>query len=110
MYAANSLVPRGTNTPHSELDAAYKAALQASTILDWLGEGVTETFLIGDSQIALWWIQNKEKKTEIYVCNRTDFIGRIIENDHILFVPTEDNPADLGTKFGVFSDITDRLN
>ena len=62
VYPANSLVPRGMNTPHSELDAAYKAALQASTILDWLGEDVTETFLIGDSQIAFWWILNKEKK------------------------------------------------
>ena len=77
VYAANSLVPRGTNNPHSERDAAYKVS-------------VTETFLIGDSQIALWWILNKEKKTEIYVCNRTHFIGRIFENDHILFVPTEE--------------------
>ena len=51
IYAVKPLLPRGMNTPHSELDAAYKAALQASTILDWLGEGVTETFIIGDTRL-----------------------------------------------------------
>ena len=63
VYASNSRVPQGTNIPHSERDAAYKASLTASNISDSLGESVSETYLIGDSQIALWWILNKEKKT-----------------------------------------------
>ena len=41
---------------------------------------------------------------------RTHFIGRIFEIEHVLFVRTKDNPSDLGTKFGAFSDVTDRLN
>ena len=49
-------------------------------------------------------------KTEIYIRKRTHFIGRIFENDHVLFIRTKDNPADLGTKFSAFSDVTDRLN
>ena len=75
LFSANALVPIGRNIPHAELDAAFRATRQTSLILDWLSNFIVEKALLGDSQVSLLWVQNRQKRT-------TSFIRYLLDNVH----------------------------
>ena len=102
LFAVHSLSPKGRNIPHSELDGAYRASKQVANLLEWLQAQVTRKLLIGDSQIALFWLLNRQKRTTAFIRNRTHMVNRVFADEEIYYIPTKQNPADLATRFEPF--------
>ena len=101
LFSANTLVPISRNIPHAELDVAFRASRQTSLILDWLSNFIVEKALLGDSQVSLFWVQNRLKRTTSFIRNRVHLINRDAE---VFYLETKQNPSDLGTKFNSFED------
>ena len=99
LFAAHSLVPMGRNVPHSELDSGYRASRQVGIVREWLEDFITCKALIGDAQIALFWILNRNKRTTTFIRNRTHAISRTFRDEEIFYIKSKDNPADISTKF-----------
>ena len=102
LTAANTLTKKGISMPHCELDAMYHAARAVKSIMVWLSEFVTSKTILSDSQIALFWLQSTKRKTSIFVNNRVGEILKTFKDTEIAYIRSEDNIADIGTKFGNF--------
>ena len=59
---------------------------------------VKNIFSWTDSQIALWWIQQRRKDWKIWVQNRVEAILGNVNVENWDFVPTSLNPADICTR------------
>ena len=51
-----------------------------------------------DSQIAVWWIKQSNKKSNVWVQNRAEIIRSNISSIHWIHVPSSQNPADIATR------------
>ena len=70
--------------------------------MEWLSNFILSKVLLGDSQVCLYWIKNRNKRTTSFIRNRVHLINRVFEDDEVFFIRTEHNPSDLGTKFNNF--------
>ena len=50
----------------------------------------------------MFWLQSKKRKTSIFVNNRVGEILKTFKDTEIAYIRSEDNIADIGTKFGNF--------
>lgn len=56
---------------------------------------ITDIYLWSDSQVALHWLHNNKAKP-LYVTHRVDEIHSLIPHAKIRYVPTSENPTDVG--------------
>ena len=85
--------------PRLELLACLLLAkLMVSVVEAVKGEvNVKDIFCWTDSQIAIWWIKQCEKNWNVWVQNRVEKIRSLLDKNW-LFVSTDENPADIGTR------------
>ena len=51
-----------------------------------------------DSQIAMWWIKQSNKRWSVWVQNRVEIIHNNISSVHWFHVPSSQNPADMAIR------------
>ena len=105
LFSTNHLNALGSKIPNSELHALYKGVFHAEKLIEWLSPTVKNKCLLSDSQISLFWVLNRHKKSNPFVQNRVYSIARLFDDDEIFYIPGKSNPADAGTKFSHFHDI-----
>jgi transposase InsO family protein len=81
-----------------ELQAALIAARLAATIQKELSTTIQQTTLWTDSSTVLAWIRTDPRKYSVFVANRLGEIDELYDAEHWRWVPTADNPADVGTR------------
>ena len=59
---------------------------------------VSKVFCWSDSEVALWWIQQKDKLWNVWVQNRVEIIREKTSSFIWFHVPTSLNPADISTR------------
>ena len=59
--------------------------------------------MITDAKVPLLWLRNKKLCTQPFVQARIHSICKLFEPNEMYYIKSEENPADLGTKFKNFS-------
>lgn len=100
VFSKSKLAPaHGHTIPRLELCAAVLAVEIAEILSKQLGVPSEEMKFHTDSKVVLGYIHNQIRRFFIYVGNRVDRIRRFSKPDQWTYVPTDKNPADLGTRF-----------
>ena len=89
--------------PSLELQAAVLAIRLKNTISKQLDFLIDETRFWSDSQIDLQYIANKDTRFPVFVMNRLNKIRLHSTPEQWHCVPTSQDPADLRTRFALFS-------
>ena len=97
LVAKSRIAPRDTSIPRLELAGAHMLSSLLNHVKDMLPDYMTRK-IYGwvDSTTVLHWLQGQGRWTQ-FIRNRTKAIR---EKDFITrhYVPTEDNPADMGSR------------
>ena len=107
MFGGTRVLPKSVSVkgqlsiPRDELGAAKELAekvLEIETQLDLPNRQPTTYY--SDSRVVLEWIKSHSTKKFLkrYVVSRLQFILRVSSPDQWHYIPTEINPADLGTR------------
>ena len=104
LLCSKSRLMRNT-VPRNELEAILLCAETSMTVQHALQGKVKEVFYFSDSNIALCWVLNTQKKLRMWVHNRTKEIRNAIkwvskgeETIPLFYIPSQQNIADLLTK------------
>ncbi|XP_033727676.1 uncharacterized protein LOC117317008 [Pecten maximus] len=93
------LAPAGGHTiPRLELCAAVLATQIKDTVLASLHLDIDKVKMYTDSKIVLGYICNAKRRFYVYVGNRVQTIRKSTEPVQWMYVNTNDNPADVGTR------------
>ncbi|XP_075163068.1 uncharacterized protein LOC142235694 [Haematobia irritans] len=84
--------------PRLELNGAELLAKLVNYVLSIFNFEITHTYLWTDSSIVLGWLSKPPWSWETFVANRTSKIHTLVPNAQWRHVPTNENPADLGTR------------
>ncbi|XP_052772671.1 uncharacterized protein LOC128211694 [Mya arenaria] len=88
----------GHTIPRLELCAAVLAVELADIICEHLHMPVGQMRFYTDSRVVLGYLHNRVRRFYVYVENRVSRILKLSRPDQWCFVPTKENPADLGTR------------
>ena len=105
----NTILPKGVcvkgqlSIPRCELNAAHvlaKKVLEVEQALDLPKDICLPTILYSDSQDVLAWVKNGTTKEPVprYIASRVTTITNITSPSQWEYIPTDDNPADIGTR------------
>lgn len=106
IMAKSRLAPlnQSITIPRLELSALAIGAKLITYITQQLPIPVAKKFLWTDSTVALAWSKG-DKQVPIFVRNRVKTIQEHTSNVSIRYVPTDDNPADIGTRGATISEL-----
>jgi len=101
LIAKTRLLPiNGLTIPRAELTAAFYLTKLLKTIKHELSVVKFNSIrLFSDSQVTLSWIKSPLSHKDVFVRNRVQSIKGLSSDKQWHFVPSENNPADCGTKF-----------
>lgn len=88
----------GHTVPRLELCGAVLATQLKDSILTHLDVPIDDTCMYTDSKVVLGYIYNEQRRFYIYVGNRVDKIRQSTVPQDWKYVPSENNPADIGTR------------
>ncbi|VDK46038.1 unnamed protein product, partial [Cylicostephanus goldi] len=99
IMSKSRLAPLGHSMtiPRLEIAALMMGSKLLTYVAKELDTKISRKFLWTDSLVALYWTKNN-KNLPIFVRNRVNIILENTSDAHILHVPSELNPADLGTR------------
>lgn len=84
--------------PQLELTAIWVAAKLNNYVKTTMSHiKINNSYLWTDSEVALQWVKNDNSKL-VYVKNRVADIKSLVSATKLMYLPTEDNPADLLTR------------
>ena len=86
------------SVPRVELCGAVESVKLGAMIKDELTIKVSRSIYWTDSKILLAYIRNEHKRFKVYVANRVGTILRHTSASEWLYVPSNENPADVATK------------
>ena len=102
--AKSRLAKRGLTIPRLELIAGHMAVNLISNVASAIGEGrITSQHCWLDSTVALYWIEGAGEYRQ-FVANR---VAKIRSHTSVKwhYVPTDQNPADLGSRGGQLTEM-----
>uniref|UniRef100_A0A914USC2 Integrase catalytic domain-containing protein n=1 Tax=Plectus sambesii TaxID=2011161 RepID=A0A914USC2_9BILA len=98
IYTKSRLSPMKTVTiPRLELMAATIGARVTKFVKEQIKKPIKEIILWSDSKCVLGWINSKSETLPKFIANRLQEIWTL-EGAKFRYVPTQDNPADLGSR------------
>ncbi len=89
--------PHATTIPRSELCAAVLAVELGDLIKEEQAIKLDSITYYSDSKVVLGYVANQTRRFYVYVGNRVEQIRRSSNPEQWYYVPTDRNPADLGT-------------
>ncbi|XP_053402806.1 uncharacterized protein LOC123550418 [Mercenaria mercenaria] len=89
---------KGHTIPRLELCGAVLATEISQSITDQIGLKFDKIKYYTDSRIVLGYIHNQSRRFHTYVSNRVHKIRRVSEPSQWNYVPSEQNPADVGSR------------
>ena len=95
------------SVPRSELCGAVENVKLSAMIKEQLTIKVSRCIYWTDSKILLGYLRNEHRRFKVYVANRVGTILRHSEASEWLYVPSNENPADVATKGCTVSDLPD---
>ena len=109
MCGNTKVLPKGVcvkgqlSIPRAELNAAVDLAKKVLEVEQELGlpeEICLPTIYYSDSRDVLAWVQNNTTKETVprYIASRINIIRKLSNPHQWQYIPTEDNPADIGTR------------
>ncbi|GFR23546.1 uncharacterized protein TNCT_686831 [Trichonephila clavata] len=84
--------------PRLELNGTLLLARVYAILCNCLKEHVINIYAWTGSQVVLFWLSAPPRKWKPFVANRTSEILDIIPHNNWYYVPTKENPADLGSR------------
>jgi hypothetical protein len=100
VFGKSKVAPKhGHTIPRLELCAAVLAVEIAETLTDELCFPQEHVLFHTDSKVVLGYVTNQTRRFYIYVANRVSRILKFSKPEQWSYVPTEENPADLGTRY-----------
>ncbi|KAH9628768.1 hypothetical protein HF086_005393 [Spodoptera exigua] len=87
-----------TTIPRLELCGALLGARLCSKVLDSLQCNISRKVLWSDSMVVLGWVQTPPRDLKVFVCNRVNEINILTPGFDFRYVPTDQNPADMGSR------------
>ncbi|XP_063891680.1 uncharacterized protein LOC126055847 [Helicoverpa armigera] len=87
-----------TTIPRLELCGALLGARLCSKVLDSLQCNISRKVLWSDSMVVLGWVQTPPRDLKVFVCNRVNEINQLTPGFDFRYVPTDQNPADMGSR------------
>ena len=104
----NFIVPikQKRSIPELELDIAAKSVKFKISIINSHSIKFDEVIYATDSTCVFSWIKNGASKATIYMQNRLNKIRDLSESNEWIWIPTELQPADFGTKFEALPELT----
>ena len=107
IFARSKLIPDNTSQPCAELFAAMLNAHTGEVVKRSLYKFHKDATKLTDSQIMLYWIQNREKPLKMWVRNRVVEILRLTDSSQWYYVKSSELVADIGTRRGAnLKDVT----
>ncbi|XP_062605214.1 uncharacterized protein LOC134267000 [Saccostrea cucullata] len=104
----SKVAPRpATSIPRLELCAAVLGVEIATIIRDQLDINADHFKFYTDSRIVLGYVYNRTKRFLTYVTNRVQRILSFSKSSQWNYIPTDQNPADHGTKSTIDSALYD---
>ena len=102
------VVPCGYNIPRAELFADVLNAITGHIVYLSLEKYVKNRISLTDSQIVLFWINNRHSQLKQWVRNRVIEINRLTKRENWYYIESDNMTADLGTRRGAeLSDISE---
>ena len=99
LFGKSKVAPKhGHTIPRLELCAAVLGAETAEMLLDQLDVPIDSTTFYTDSRVVLGYIYNRTRRFYTYVTNRVSRILKVSRPEHWVYVASQDNPADIGTR------------
>ncbi|XP_075150700.1 uncharacterized protein LOC142224800 [Haematobia irritans] len=84
--------------PRLELNGAFLLAKLVNYVTSNFDFKISSITLWTDSSIVLGWLSKPPWTWETYIANRTSQIHELVPGSNWRYVPTQDNPGDLGTR------------
>ena len=95
------------SVPRLELCGAVESVKLSAMIKEELTIKVNRCIYWTDSKILLAYLRNEHRRFKVYVANRVGTILRHSKASEWLYVPSNENPADVATKGCTVSDLPD---
>ena len=99
LLVAKSKLVHTSTVPRGELKAAVMGASLGYAVACDLGGQVRSTIYVSDSTIVLFWLAHDSRPLQTAVRNAVIEIRRLSDVEQWFHVASEDNVADLGTRF-----------
>ena len=100
LFARTKLLPEGITIPRGELAAAELNATTGFVVKKALGEYHKGYWKFTDSQVALFWVNSREKPLRPWVRTKVIEVNRLSEALRWFGIPGAENVADIGTRKG----------
>ena len=97
----SKLVPKGLTIPRAELVAARLNSQVGHIVHRPLGDRHVKRYRVTDSEITLHWLNSWEKPLKQFVRGIVVDTLRFSQLEEWGWIPSEDNPCDLGTRRNV---------
>ena len=98
---------KSTSIPRLELMAAIIGLRLVLIVTEVLKVAMKKVLFWFDSSTVLWWIHNKSKAFKPFVGNRIAEIQTSTTPNQWRYVPTQENPADIGSRGAVAHELVD---
>ncbi|XP_069114456.1 uncharacterized protein [Argopecten irradians] len=109
-FGKSKLSPcHGHTVPRLELCAAVMATEIAQFVSKQLDVTIHERKFFTDSRVVLGYIYNRTKRFHTYVSNRVHRIHQETSPEEWSHVPTDQNPADIGTRSCMTNELSDGM-